>query len=361
MKRNTLFLDSDLDEARASFTKQLEGVYPGQLLLVKYADEYALMRYESHSTEVETDHIYRLHRGMYIGSVSRLLDSPDQWPKVRDTDRYKGNVFASKCLKFKYDPEFDIYWPTSWHRDVFVRMATRYSNGHVLTVSEPIEVIRGLDAIRARMRLIVRPHYFESVIEPFMSGEMTKYRAPRWRVRTYYMGGMFGHVRQYARVAERLERGSFIYVGCKEEVYLFGVAKESNGSIFWMGTYTASTKPPLYFTNARLDHNSAREDDDFICNCFNHGFWGAFFRLFDRAAREKRRRLFLCPQMGRKQNCKYSVFSGHPEIITGNLKEALAHFATTDFSEYGDIVERYAKEICVPHPTLRSNGYGFYM
>src|SRR5690606_35753263 len=89
MRRETKFVDDDLDEVRARFTKQFEGIQMGQIILVEYGGEYALMRYESHSTEIEKDNVYRLHRGMYVGSISGLLADYEGPPRIRDTDRYK--------------------------------------------------------------------------------------------------------------------------------------------------------------------------------------------------------------------------------------------------------------------------------
>ncbi|OHB18517.1 MAG: hypothetical protein A2854_00085 [Parcubacteria group bacterium RIFCSPHIGHO2_01_FULL_56_18] len=361
MRKETKFVDADLDEVRARFTKQFEGIQMGEVILVEYGGEYALMRYQSHCTEVEKDNVYRMHRGMYIGSASRLLEAhnKDAAPRVRDTDRYKGNIFASKCLKFEYDPEFDIYLPTAWHPDVFVRLATRYSDGRVLASPDAVNVTRGWHEIRAKMREMVRLHYFDTVIDAFMYDQPSGYRLPRWHTRTWMKGVMAGLWASYARAAWDLKKGDFIYVGSKEEVFLFGVARESDGSMFWQGTYIASTKPPFYFTNARLDHYGAKEEG-FLSDVFDVGWRGAVGRIFDSELQERRRKQFICPQMGRHQNCKYTVFTGQPQVITGDLERALEHFATTDFFEYADIVERYAKEIRVPHPTLRPNGYGFY-
>lgn len=354
METKTAFLQDDIKFVRDAFMSKFDNVEQGDVILVSHGTSHSLMEFERADTEIETGNTFRLHRSMNIVDSSGIFDLMEKRPpRRRDTDRLKGNIFGKRCLNFEFDPEFDIYWPTARHPDIFVRLATRYNDGSLILSTDCIDVIQGRSAIQKKLREIVRPFYRLQVIEPFFNGELTQFGAPRWKFKAYSQL-MPGLLRQYFHVAQTLERGDFIYVGCKEEVYLFGVAKVNN-DMFMQGTYTASTKPPLYFTNARLDYNNAREGS-FVSDAFESGLLRAAFNPLNWYRRKQARNVFLCPQMGRGQNCKYTVFSGQPELITGNLKEALAHFVTTDFFEYADIVEAYAKRIREPHPTMAPNG-----
>jgi len=69
---------------------------------------------------------------------------------------------------------------------------------------------------------------------------------------------------------------------------------------------------------------------------------------------------FIFSAMGIKQNCKNTIFDGEPEVITGDTNEALAHFKTTDFKEFGDIIEAYAQRVREPTPDAEPNGRFFY-
>lgn len=64
--------------------------------------------------------------------------------------------------------------------------------------------------------------------------------------------------------------------------------------------------------------------------------------------------------MGRSQDCKNFIFTGEPDLITGNLSEALSHFRTTDFKEFEDVVKNYANKVNEPTPNAKPNGRFFY-
>lgn len=357
MLRSTRFVEADIAHVREQFTSQFDGVQPAEVILIQYGGDYALVRYQAHDTEIETGTDHRLNRRMYVVDSSPLWDTR---PRNRSTDRLKGNVYGTACLRFVRDEEFSMHWPTAYHPDTFIRLANRDTAGNVVVAHEPLSVVRGNDAIRKCLAGVLRPGYLAAVVNPFLEGTPTVYELPRWHLGAYrkLMPGM---QQDFTRVAATLIRGDFIYVGCKEEVFLFGVAKSRDGSIYWQGTYTASTKPPLYFTNAGLDHANAR-DCSLIGETSRRGLIAALSARLSRRPKEAPEAPFICPQMGRRQCCKYSVFTGQPEIITGDLRLALQHFATTDFAEFADIVQRYAEQIRVPHPTARPcSEAGFYI
>ena len=159
------------------------------------------------------------------------------------------------------------------------------------------------------------------------------------------------------KATKDLEHGDFVYVGSKEEVFLLGVAKENDGSLYMQGTYTTSAKPMFYFSNNYLGHMSRTDmqrpmfKGDGPCNV-------AEYRTSD--APGFNGTPFIFTSMGRDQDCKNHIFTGEPDIITGNLEEALGHFRTTDFKEFEDVVKAYAHKIKEPTPNAVPNGKFFY-
>jgi len=155
----------------------------------------------------------------------------------------------------------------------------------------------------------------------------------------------------YEKATGGLEHGSFVYVGCKEEVYLLCVAKGEDKKPYMQGTYLTSTKPIFYFSNNYLDFISRPDAEkpkfkgtkNDLCNA-------AIYRNYDIPGFNGEP--FIFPQMGREQNCKNAIFIGEPELITGDLGEALIHFQTTDFAEFPDIVEEYASTSGFIHPSF---------
>lgn len=353
----TRFVETDLADVRAKFTAQFDGIQPGDVILIAHGGDYALVRYQAHDTEIETGNDHRLNRRMYAVDSSQLWETR---PRNRSTDRLKGNVYGTACLRFAWDEEFDIFLPTAYSPDTFVRLANRDTAGNVVASHEPVSVIRGRAAILERLATIVRPGYLATVVHPFLDGRATAYELPRWHARAC-LKLIPGLQRDYARVARQRAKGDLIYVGCKEEVFLLGAAMTDDSSLYWQGTYTASTKPPLFFTNAGLDHANAR-DGSFLGTASRTGLIAALRARFGRERHGARDIPFVCPQMGRSQCCKYTVFTGEPELITGDLGEALQHFATTDFAEYGDLVARYAERVHIPHPNAQPcSEAGFYI
>lgn len=197
------------------------------------------------------------------------------------------------------------------------------------------------------MKIIVHPCYFKSVILPFINNKATNLESPKMpKKRLFGRRSYLKALESYSKVVADLKQGSFIYAGCKEEVYLFSVTKGSDGLPCMQGSYVASQKPLFYFSNNYLDFISRRDaekakfEGNGPCNV-------AKYRTFDIPGFEGKS--FIFPQMGRKQDCKNYIFTGYPEVITGDISEALEHFSTTDFSEYADIVQRYAELVGSVH------------
>lgn len=321
------------------FKRIFEGVRRGENILLDFGDEgCSLMKFEELEADILRFNEYRLNRHTQITCILQ------EYKGIRN--HVCGCVYGTHRLDFTHDKELGVYLPSSSDKDIVFDLADLTSDGEVIRKEALPMVITGSDGIRLRFKEIIREKYFKDVIEPLLAGEVTKFKVPRWK-RHILPFNLYHMLSRYAKEVRALAHGDFVYVGCKEEVYCMAVAKDELGDPYMQGTYTTSAKPPLYFSNnylefiSRHDAEMPKHKGDGPCNVAKyrtydiHGFGG---------------KLFIFPQMGRTQNCKNTIFTGEPDIITGDVREALAHFATTDFAEFSDIVERYAHTVREIHP-----------
>lgn len=321
------------------FKRMFDGVKEGENMLLDFGGaDCSLLKFEGLEAEILPFYQFRLHRKTTISCILQEYKGIQY--------HVYGCVYGTHRLDFTHDEELGMYLPFSWDRDMFFDLADLTGDGEVIKKEVLPMVITSADGIRLRFKEIVREKYFEDVIEPFLAGELTKFKIPRWK-RHILPFNLHHMLRRYAMIARALSHGDFVYVGCKEEVYCMAVAKDEFGDPYMQGTYTTSAKPPLYFSNNYLEFISRHEAEmpkfkgDGMCN-------GAKFRTYDVPGFGGKP--FIFPQMGRTQNCKNAIFTGEPDIITGDVQEALAHFRTTDFAEFSDIVERYAHTTREIHP-----------
>lgn len=298
----------------------------GKNVLVNASGSYFLMKYDGFELEMEPCNYHRHNRNVIIQTCNELSG--------KEQNRHKLNIFGTHCLKFSYDAEFDLWLPSSSGSDIFITVARETGEGRV--IPEVVKIITDEDLICGTMNRIVRPNYFLNVIKPFLEGETTNFCPPKPSDKNSIAKAR----REYLKVVCEINNHSFIYVGSKEEVYLLTVVKDSNGYPRTQGTYTASAKPLFYFSNNYLgfiscyDAEKPKFDGSGACNV-------AKYRTVDISGFKGKP--FIFPQMDRSQNCKNSLFTVRPEIITGKIDEALEHFSATDFREYVDVVRRYAK------------------
>lgn len=333
-----------VQETYSSAFQPLEDSKQGMNVLIEKNDSMSLLKYEGHEFEILEGSRHRYNRHTYIRTVSPwLLGIKDESPEKRVSEYAQWNILGSHRLDFTRDPEFGLYLPSSGNAtDVYLKVEEERRDGSRHTNELPRIMVDDM-VIRERLQMLLRPRYYNDVLVPFLEG-----RSPSWfkiPKRIFFTGNEFFQQRRFAQATKKLSSGAFVYVGCKEEVYLLAVSKMYNEEPYFQGTYLASLRPPFYFSNNYLGSISADEmkkplwkrtwwnKDDLGINVANYrtsdplGFNGI---------------PFVFPQMGRTQNCKNTVFTGTPEIITGNIAEALSHFSTTDFSEYADVVEKYA-------------------
>jgi hypothetical protein len=359
-------LKSELEKAAFLPVKErLESLKPGENVLLDYGDAVKLLKYDGYEGQVLDGSKYRVGRQMYVEAVfdESVLDHLQKGtplpPKSEFTDkRAVLNVFGTHMLNFDMDPEFGIYLPSSSGNDEYRELARKMMDGSIEVEEGSIGIFIGDTVIENKMKDVVRPGYFEDVIVPFLDGRPTKFQMPKWKKRLFGRKDLFDFIADFSKVADKLEHGDFIYVGCGEDVYLMGVAKGDDGKIYMQGTYNTSTKPPFYFANSYLGMMSRHEAEKPLAKHDARMINVCKYRVS--SPPEFDGKPFIFPQMGRSQDCKNSIFTGEPEIITGDINEAIDHFEGTDFSEYMDIVRQYAETIDFVHPSFKPNGRYFF-
>lgn len=348
------------------FRQPLGLIKPGQNILLRVSDTYSLMKYERHDVEVEDHSSYRYNRHTIINTTAGDFFSANTEEKRqklaerhrREWKRHKGNIYGTHRLDFSFDEEFGLFLPASADRDMFLTLARETRAGEIVPREDEVEVVIGDDLIAARLRDIVRPQYFKDVVAPLLEGRCTKFEVPKWSWRRF-LGRVnkFTLLNRFERKTRDLDHGAFVYVGCREEVYLLGLARGDNGRPYMQGTYSTSTKPLFYFSNnylefiSRYDARKPKFKGNGACNV-------AVYRTYDIPGFNGQP--FIFPQMGRHQDCKNTIFTGEPQVITGNVDEALEHFASTDFAEFADVVKKYAEQIDVVHSSSKEPNGRFY-
>jgi len=355
--------EKEVPQELVPFTQQLASIEQGQNMLLKVGATYSLMKYEKHDVSVENHNTHRYNRHTSIVTSNWLLADTEEKRRElaekqrREWKRHKGNIYGTHRLDFAFDEEFEIFLPSSADCDMFLTLARETAKGEVVPREDAIDIVVGDDLIVAKLRDIVRPQYFEEVVVPLLGGKCTKFEVPKWGKRWLRRVNKFTLLDRFEKATRNLNHGAFVYVGCKEEVYLLGLARGDDGRPYMQGTYSTSTKPMFYFSNNYLEFIS-RHDAEKPKFKGNGGCNVAVYRTCDIPGFDEQP--FIFPQMGRHQNCKNTIFTGEPQMITGDVNEALTHLATTDFAEFADIVERYAKQIGVVNPSSEEPNGRFY-
>lgn len=373
-----------LDKMLLPIKQVTEPLEKGQNILVQFGDTVSLLKYEGFGIGSPNPLNVRANRHTSIMCLGNLfnrdpndpLTHKDPTKKIIEKARIE--VFGTHRIDFNLDQEFGIYLPSAEsHTDLYLTLANKFGDGHIEKTVGKINVIADEELLTEKLKEITRPQYFEKNVVPFLEDRNTELEMPKWVTKGNLITGLMNKLKggddsgkpSYSRfnmwvandwltdATKDLEHGSFVYVGAKEEVYLLGVAKENDKSLYMQGTYTTSTKPMLWFSNNYLGHMSKFDmqrpmfKEDGPCNV-------AEYRTFD--APGFNGTPFIFTAMGRSQDCKNSIFTGEPDIITGDLEKALGHFRTTDFGEFEDVIKAYHKKIHEPTPNEEPNGKYFY-
>lgn len=328
--------------------EKLSSLEKGRNIIVIAKGVYSLMKYEGFETEIEDHCNHRHNRHTTVVTFNWLFEDKNTYNShaKKEWKRHKLNIFGTHCINFNYDHEFKLFLPSSKDSDLFFTIAAETMEGEIVSKTN-VKVITDDNLIFMIMNKITRPNYFVNVISPFIKGEPTALEPPKIvRKKIFRKHPYLKAYENFSKTVSGLRQGSFIYTGCKEEVYLLSVAKDDDGCPQTQGSYILSEKPLFYFSNNYLDFISRHDaekpkfEGEGPCNV-------AKYRTYEIPSFGGK--YFIFPQMGRKQDCKNFIFNGYPEVITGDIKEALEHFSSTDFWEYNDIVNRYAELVGSVH------------
>lgn len=356
-------MKTELSSIKTSFENQLEGLQGGENILVFYQGRYSLIKYESHKFEEEPWNNHRHSRFVVMGDMSLLVDrTKEEKEKTANRmyceyKRHKLNIYGTHCLDFSFDEEFQFYLPSSSGSDIFLTLLNENKDGELNLKDENLKIFTKTEDVFDVVSEIVRPKYLRDVIVPFLEERATGLKIPGKRNKILNFSNVFNWRNNLYRFLEKQDHGTFVYIGCKQEVYLVVVAK-CNGKPYMQGTYTTSLKPLFYFSNnylgfiSKYDAEKPKFEGEGSVNV-------AEYRTYDIPSFEKKP--FVFPQMGRSQNCKNVIVTGEPELMTANLSEALEHLKTTDFAEFEDVVKRYAETADTVHLSSgKPNGMFYY-
>ncbi|MFT5360039.1 MAG: hypothetical protein ACI88L_000517 [Candidatus Paceibacteria bacterium] len=335
-----------------SFTNDLSRLEVGANLLVIRDGVRYLMKYESFGTLEEKSNVFSFNRHYNMPGRSLYPDGT-----LDDRLKHKLHIYGTHMIKFVRDEEFDLLMPSSEISDIFLILAKESKDSEIESFTEDLRFILDDFRIEKYLSNVLPPNYVKNIIIPFMNGKATKLKIPG-SVNLTLRNLLSKKGRSlFAEYTEKSKHGDFVYVGCKEEVYLLGVAKH-NGRLYMQGTYTTSTKPILYFSNNYINFISKHDAE-------KPKFRGegsvnvAEYRTYDIPSFHSKP--FVFPQIGRSQNCKNVIFTGEPEIVTSNIEEAIEHFVTTDFAEYSEVVRSYHDKIGIIYPSSgETNGMFYY-
>ncbi len=322
----------------AGLGRTLENVAKSGHLLVERGDTITLLKVVpgDYETEFLDGDAYRVGRSILMDS-SRLIALLKGEPiPARSLARETLRAETELRIDFVRDSEFGVYLPRSESVNFSCELSTLRASG-LIEGRVPPTIVSDIDEIRARLKEVCTPYFFQHVIERFLEGVASHFETPRLSKNRLTGDARFG------RATSALKDGDFFFIGSKQEVFMGGLARNSDGSIFYQGTYLASTKPFLFFTNSFLGHLSPHDMRRPLATHKHH----------NNAARYRGSnppkiggKYFVFPHIGREQHCKYTAMSAIPDIITGSVSEALWYLRTvSDFADREELVARYAEQI----------------
>ena len=373
-----------LDDILLPVKETIEPLQKGENILVEAGNKITLLKYEGAEIGSSDPLDVRINRHTSVYCIGNILMPMEndpythKDPSKRITAKARAEILGTHRIDFTLDDEFGIHLPSAdSHTDLYLTLANKFGDGRVEKVFDNITIIADESLLIKRLQEIIRSQYFEQNVVPFLEDRTTDLEMPKWisngnlltglvkmiqgnsdsRKPNYVRFNMFVAHDWLSNVAKNLEHGDFVYVGSKEEVYLLGVAKDDDGSLYKQGTYTTSTKPMLWFSNNYLGHMN-KFDMQRPMFKGNGPYNVARYRTSNPPSFDEQP--FIFTAMGRNQDCKNFIFTGEPDLITGDLTEALSHFRTTDFKEFEDVIINYANKVNEPTPNAKPNGRFFY-
>ncbi len=354
-----------LDSLLMPVKETIEPLQKGENVLIEAGNQISVLKYEDAeigSVDPLQIRVNRRGRAFCVGNVQfpRLDESyASKNPSKRIVAKARGEILGTHRLDFTFDDEFGIYFPSAEdHTDLYLTLAKKFGDGRIEKVFDNINVIADESLLVKRLKEVTRPEYFEQNVAPFLENRPTDLEMPKWVSNGNFLKGLvrkfkgssdsrkpnYGRFTMLAgyewlyNVAKGLKHGDFVYVGSKEEVYLFNAVKDGDVPLYMKGTYSISSEPALWFSNnyignmGKFDMEKSLFKGNDICDLTEYRTSGT--PGFDGKP-------FIFSAIGRRQNHKNRVFIGEPDLITSDLCEAVSHFRTTDFKEFEDIVAIY--------------------
>jgi hypothetical protein len=334
------------------YTNQLSELRKGDNVLVIHGEEkqkISLIKFESFSAEEEEWNVFRMGRGLTIPSFGFGSDEKSDRRK-----KHKLNILGTHRIDFALDKEFGVFFPSSMQSDLFLTLARETGEGEVEKIEKNLTICTSPIMILKRLSDVLEPFFMKNVVHQFLDGAPTCFKIPGKKF--FSLSGRFTWQRKLYEFLEGLEHGDFVYVGSKREVYLLSVAKFGDKP-YMQGTYTTSAKPILYISNnylnfiSKYDARKPKFKGEGSVNV-------AKYRTYDIPSFEGEP--FIFPQVGRSQDCKNSILTGQPEVMTNDIVEALTHFRQTDFSELEGLVSKYYERRGIIHPSSPEPNGRFY-
>jgi hypothetical protein len=384
MTENRIFKSneiSSLEDTLLPIKNTFKTLDKGKNILIQTGNKISLLKYYGVEIGNKDPLLVRMNRHTSIQCMNFLFPENKDDPYIhkdlskRIIEKARLEILGTHRLDFTLDEEFDFYMPSANdNTDLYLTLAQKYGDGRIEPYFDEISTTIDEKLIIKKLKEITKPNYFEQNILPFVENRETNLEMPKWnskinffknlmrkkidkRKPTYLKFNSYIGKEWLSNVAKDLSFGNFVYVGSKEQVYLLGVAKNHDGSLYNQGTYTTSTKPMLWFSNNYLGHMNNFDMQRPLfkgngpCNV-------AEYRTSNPPSFNGNPYIFSA--IGRNQCCKNSIFSGEPQLITGDLSEALDHLKTTDFNEFEDVVKLYSQKINEPTPNAKPNGKYFF-
>ena len=342
-------------------------------ILFDFGDSVRLLKYEGGEFHALDPDVYSWNRYTNVlafpeSYFNTLMDEEKTSPTPQKTikpveKKLQANILGTHMLNFDFDNEFKMYLPSSNAQDIFLTIALKYRNGDIEKTEKLPIITMQPDLVEKKLREITRPKYFEEVVAPFLTSKSTRFKIPTGYQPWYkFLYSKKDYVqKRMEELPKEINVGDFLYVGCKEQVSLQGFVKRNDKLSDYKEKWNCglSTKPFMYFSNNYLEFIS-KHDAEMPKFTGTGPVNVAQYRTYD--IPELGGKHFVFPQIGRNFDCKNSLFTGHPDLITGNIDEAMAHFTKTDFAEFADVVEKYANNMSFIDPSLEhiKNGSPYF-
>ncbi len=242
-----------LDSVLHPLQRSVEPLEKGQNVLFEFGDTVSLLKYEGAQIGSSDPLVHRANRHTNIVCMGNILMPRENDPYIhkdpakRIIEKARAEFLGTHRIDFTFDKEFGIYLPSAdSHTDLHLDLARKYADGRVEKNYDVVNIVADGSLIVKRLKEITRPGYFDTNVVPFLESRPTGLRMPKWKTNESLANGLKNLIfeknrpkyvrfdmseayRWFTEATKDMERGSFVYVGGKEEVYMLGLAKDGYG------------------------------------------------------------------------------------------------------------------------------------